>query len=324
MSPNSLLSLADLSAVPGTKTAAISTIQIKGVDVHLPVYLINGAQSGPTLVVTAGIHGGEYPCVEAATRLGQLIDPTRLSGRMIILPSANPVAFKTRSIYITPVDGLNLNRQFPGDPDGTFTRAWADWLFNNVILQADMYIDMHGGDMIEALVPFVSYNLTGDARVDQIASDMADVYGIRATLVKDDPGSLSGTTYAAAAKAGVPALLTEAGGQGVWHESEVDILQSGVRRVMSRFDMYEAISDQGEAAERLSGWSWLSAETGGLFYPTVNIGDEVHKGQDLGCIKDIFGKMLQTTESPVSGQILFLVTSLAMNQGDPLMAIAYK
>ena len=324
MSDSSLLVLSDLQAPVGTKVAAKTKVTVQDIDVQLPVYLINGAFPGPTLVVTAGIHGGEYPCVEAATRLGQLIDPAKFRGKMIILPSANPIAFKARSIYITPVDGLNLNREFPGDPNGTFTRAWADWLFNNVILQADMYIDMHGGDMIEALVPFVSYNITGDSQIDQTASTMADVYGIRAVLVKDDPGSLSGTTYAAAARARVPALLTEAGGQGVWRESEVDILQSGVRRVMGHFDMYEPISDPGEAAERMSGWSWLSAETDGLFYAAVQIGDTVEKGQFLGEIKTIFGETLQTSISPVSGEILFLVTSLAMNEGDPLMAIAYR
>jgi predicted deacylase len=323
MSLNSNLSLSDLIAEPGTKVAAKTTINIQGVDVHLPVYLINGSEAGPTLVVTAGIHGGEYPCVEAATRLGQLIEPQQLKGRMIIIPSANPVAFKARSIYITPVDGLNLNRQFPGDENDTFTRAWAAWLFNNVMKQADMYIDMHGGDMIEALIPFVSYNITGNPAVDDTASAMADSYGIRAVLVKNDPGGLGGTTYAAAAQAGIPALLTEAGGQGVWRESEVDILQSGVRRVMSRFNMYESIPDPGEKAERLSGWSWLTAQEDGLFYPEVSIGDNVVAGQNLGRIADIFGETLQDVVCPASGEILFLVTSLAMNAEDPLMAIAY-
>jgi len=323
MNLNSAFGLADLSAEPGCKVAARTNITIKGVDVSLPVFLVNGAHDGPTLVVTAGIHGGEYPCVEAAARLGRTLDATELHGQMIIIPSANPVAFKARSIYITPVDGLNLNRQFPGDPDGTFTRAWAAWLMENVITKGDMYIDMHGGDMIEALVPFVSYNITGDEGVDSTASAMADAYGIRAVLVKDDPGGLSGTTYAAAARAGVPALLTEAGGQGVWHEDEVDILQNGVRRVMSQFNMYPAISDQGEKAQRLSGWSWLSSDTEGLFYCKVGIGDMVEEGQDLGRVADIFGNTLQELVSPASGEILFLVTSLAMNEGDPLMAIAY-
>jgi predicted deacylase len=317
------LTLADLEAAPGERVAGYTLVDIKGVEVRLPVFLVNGLKDGPKLVVSAGIHGGEYPCVEAAARLGQTLNPVELSGQVLILPSANPVAFKARSIYITPPDGLNLNRQFPGDPDGSFTQGWAAWLFENVLSQADMYIDMHGGDMIEALVPFVSFNITGDDEVDQTARAMAEAYGIRAMLVKRDVGGLAGTTYASAARAGVPALLTEAGGQGVWDEENVAILQDGVRRVMARFGMYPPIEDAGETAQELGGWSWLTSEADGLFYPTVAVGDQVVKGQDLGRVADIFGRTLQEATSPVSGEILFLVTSLAMNVGDPLMAIAY-
>jgi predicted deacylase len=320
----STLKFGNLKADPGEAAQGWVDVAVKGVDVHLPVYLINGSGDGPRLLVSAGIHGGEYPCVEAATRLGRAVDPAALKGQLIVLPSANPIAFRARSIYVTPVDGLNLNRQFPGDPEGTFTRAWAAWLFENAISKADLYIDMHGGDMIEALVPFVSFNITGDDQVDRTARAMAEAYGIRAMLVKHDAGGLAGTTYAAAARAGIPALLTEAGGQGVWDEENVAILLNGVRRVMHRFDMYEAIPDPGEPAEEMGGWAWLTSEADGLYYPTVSVGDHVEKGQGVGRVADIFGDTLQQIASPVSGEILFLVTSLAMNTGDPLMAIAYR
>lgn len=318
------LSLAHISAEPGNSTHGFVDVEVKGQTVRVPVFLINGAHPGPRLVVTAGIHGGEYPCVEAAIRLGRSIDASALKGQMIVVPSANPVAFKARSIYITPPDGLNLNRQFPGDPDGSFTRVWADWLFRNVITAGDMYIDMHGGDMIEALVPFVAITLTGDEAVDSTAERMARAYGIRAFLAKEGVGPIGGTTTGSAAVAGVPALLTEAGGQGVWHESEVDILQDGVRRVMAEFDMYPAIDAPGEKAERLGGWDWLRADVDGLFYPSVEIGEQVEKGQRVGEIKDVFGESLRTYGAPVGGEVLFLVTSLAMNEGDPLMSIAWK
>lgn len=317
------LSLAHLSVEPGNATHGLVPVTIAGIDVQVPVFLINGAQNGPRLVVTAGIHGGEYPCVEAAIRLGRTIDPASLAGQMIVVPSCNPVAFKARSIYITPPDGLNLNRQFPGDPEGSFTRAWADWLFRNVITAGDMYIDMHGGDMIEALVPFVAITVVGKPEVDATAERMARAYGIRAFLAKQGTGPIGGTTTGSAAEAGVPALLTEAGGQGVWHESEVAILYDGVRRVMSEFDMYAGIDDAGETAQRLGGWDWLRADVDGLFYPTVGIGDQVQEGQLVGSIKDIFGETLREYHAPVAGEVLFLVTSLAMNQGDPLMSIAW-
>jgi predicted deacylase len=323
MTDSSVFSLEHLQASPGSRAAGIVHVTIAGVDVALPAFLVNGVGDGPTLVLTAGIHGGEYPCVEAAARIGRTLDPASLRGRMLIVPSANPIAFRARSIYVTPVDGKNLNRMFPGDAEGTFTEAWARWLFENVIMRGDMYIDLHGGDMIEALVPFVSFNLTGDGEVDVVAEKMARSFGIRAVLVKDDPGGLAGTTYAAAARAGVPALLAEAGGQGVWHEREVNVLRGGVRRVMAAFDMIDPVDDPGEEPEIMAGWHWLTSEADGLFYPTVEVGDHVREGQDLGRVADMFGETRQRVSAPASGEILFLVTSLAMNAGDPLMAIAY-
>ena len=320
---NASLSVADLSVHPGQRIADRLCLTVAGVEVDLPLFLLNGTHPGPTFVLTAGIHGGEYPCVEAAARLGQTLDPADLHGQLIILPSANPIAFASRSIFITPIDGKNLNRVFPGNPDGTFTEAWAYWLFNKVMRQADYYIDLHGGDMVEALVPFVAYTLTGNPEVDEPARAMGRIFGIRAVLQNNDPGGLGGATFAAAARAGIPALLAEAGGQGVWNESDVGILHAGVRRVLAHFGMYPPIEDSGEPIELLTGWAWLRAKYNGVFYPNVTIGANVMEGQDLGRIADLFGNTLQSITAPASGEILFLLTSLAINDGDPIMAIAY-
>lgn len=315
------LTVAGLTAAPGECIAQHVTITVVGVAVELPLFLINGAHPGPTLVVTAGIHGSEYPCVEAAARLGQTLDPAALHGQMIILPSANPLAFRSRSIYVTPPDGKNLNRQFPGSATGTFTEAWAYWLFQHIISQGDYYIDLHGGDMIEALVPFVSWLCVGNAEVDEAARAMADTFGISYILEIKEP--LAGTTFCAAAEAGIPALLAEAGGQGVWDETSVAVLQNGVRRVMAHLNMYEPIAEPGEPPVQLKGWSWLRSEVNGLYYPEVAVGEQVKAGQDVGRIADVFGNTLQSITAPADGVVLFLVTSLAINTGDPLMAIAY-
>jgi uncharacterized protein len=317
-----VLTLADLSIEPGQRLARMVAIQVAGVEVHLPVYLINGAGPGKTLVLTAGIHGAEYPCVEAALRLGQTLDPASLRGKVIIVPSANPVAFAARSIYVSPPDGKNLNRQFPGEAGGTFSQALAHWLFTHLIRQGDAYIDLHGGDMIEALVPFVMYQLTGQEELDAVSESMALSFGIRHVLRGQRTSGIGGATHVAAANAGVPAILAEAGGQGVWDEESVGILVQGVRRVMATLDMIESAERPGEAPVILPGWSWLRAEANGLFYPSVHIGDRVKAGQDLGRVADFFGVTLQSIQAPQDGIVLFLVTSLAMNAGDPLLAIA--
>ena len=130
---NSNLTLSNLMAVPGERSAQELPVRLAGVEIKVPVVLINGTEPGPTFCVTAAIHGAEYPCVEAAKRLALTLDPERLRGQVIVVPIVNPVAFRARSIYVTPLDGKNLNRQFPGKEQGTFSEALAYWLFNQVI-----------------------------------------------------------------------------------------------------------------------------------------------------------------------------------------------
>jgi len=294
------------------------TTKVTGVEVQHPLFLINGARPGPTLVVTAGIHGAEYASVEAALRLGQTLPADTLQGQVIVLPIANPAAFAARSIYVTPPDGKNLNRQFPGAAQGTYSQALAYWLFDQVIRRADAYIDLHGGDLIEALVPFVIHFPTGHPTLDQASTDMARAFGIEYVLQGNTPGS----AYAAAAQANIPAILAEAGGQGIWSEENIELLHQGVRRVMAHLGMIESVPATTPTPVMLDRWAWLRAESDGVFYPQVVAGGQVSAGQDLGRVADVFGHTLQSLVAPMDGVVLFLVTSLAMNKGDPLLAIA--
>ena len=102
------IKIADYVVNPGEKLVVEHTITIKGDEVTFPLFVINGEKPGPRLAVTAGIHGAEYASVAAALQVGQNITPDQLSGQLIIVPVANMPAFKARSIYICPLDGINL------------------------------------------------------------------------------------------------------------------------------------------------------------------------------------------------------------------------
>jgi predicted deacylase len=314
------LSIAGLSVASNQKISEIVPISVGGVDINFPLYLINGARPGPRLVITAGIHGAEYPCIEAATRLGRSLDPSAISGQVVIAPIANPISFAARSIYVSPQDNKNLNRQFPGDPDGTFSQALAFWLFTQIISVADYYIDLHGGDMIEALMPFGCYVETGQAELDGKAEALAIHFGLPYLALKER-SSIAGTTHMAAADAQIPALLAEAGGQGLLTEADVLTLESGVRRVMGSLAMLADVPLLPSSPEQFGSWRWLRSQVAGLYYPIVKVGEEVFAGQDLGRVADVFGATLQPLHAPVDGRVLFLVTSLAINANDPLLAI---
>ena len=141
-------------------------IPVPGIEFQLPVTLVNGREDGPRVTVTGGIHGAEYPGIEAAIRLGANLDPSKVKGSIIVVHVSNPPAFFARSIYVGPMDGKNLNRVFPGDPDGTASDKIAHALFTNVIKGSDYYMDLHGGDMIEKLIPFTIFCGEGDAKVE--------------------------------------------------------------------------------------------------------------------------------------------------------------
>ncbi|MCJ7700978.1 MAG: succinylglutamate desuccinylase/aspartoacylase family protein, partial [Anaerolineales bacterium] len=278
-----------LSARLGETVTGVNTFEINGEAYHLPVYLINGAEEGPTLVLTGGVHAAEYASIAAALELGQTLNPKEIKGQVIVVPVINQAGFPVRSIYVNPMDGVNLNRVFPGKADGGISEQIAAWVFENVMKQGDYYIDLHGGDLVEALVPFTIFPETGDEKVDKDSLALAEVFGIE-YLVRKVGGS--GSTFTAVAAAGIPAILVESGGQGIWPRQDVVRLIEGVQRVMTHFGMVENGDLEPVKTKVLEHFIWLRSEHDGFWYPAVEVGDQVAEGQVLGVVKDVWGNVL--------------------------------
>jgi len=268
-------------------------------------------------VVTAGIHAAEYASIAAALELGRSLDPGSLSGRVIVVPIVDMPAFTARSIYVCPLDGKNPNRVFPGNPHGSASEQIADWVFRNVMSQATHYVDLHGGDLIEALVPFTIFFRTGDNRVDEASLEMARVFGIQFLVCSETPGS----TFCAASRAGIPSILTEAGGQGIWTAEDVHCHTNGLNRLMRHLKMIPGNAPETVPCTLLERFLWLRSEQDGFWYPAVAVNDQVKAGQNLGVVKNYEGEVLQTAISPADGIVLFIVSSLAINRSDPLLAV---
>ena len=297
---------------------------------HPELTVIRGREPGPILGVIAGVHGAEYSSIEAAKRLSLMIQPDDLQGALIICPLVNVAAFRARSIYVNPLDAVNLNRVFPGRPGGTVTEQLADALSRTVIEPCDAFIDLHGGDMIEALIPFVIFYRGRDESVSSASQAMAGRYGITNVISGHTPGS----SYEAAAARGKPAILAEAGQQGVVSEYAVRLHIRGVYRVLDHLHLLSEEGRQRFAAWERSAelapvgdpvyhppWEWMNAESGDMWYPEVTCGDEVAAGQRVGQITRLSGEVTQEVVAPVRGRVMFLVTSLAINPGSPLLAI---
>lgn len=312
------LEVASISVPPGQRGQRVLDLEFSGSATKLPLFVLNGAQKGPTLVVTAGIHGAEYVGIEAAYRLALSTDPLLLRGQLIISPISSMGAFKKRAIYLCPPDDKNLNRMFPGDPKGSFAQQLAHWIFSQLIGRADFYLDLHGGDLNEALEPFCIVRRSGNAELDEKSLALARVMGLPYVV----HSVVQGSTYAAASAAGIPAVLAEVGGQGLWPEDQVQQMGQAVQRAMAHLGLTSVAAPPAPAAVRvLEEMIWMRSEHDGLFRPSVKVGDEVLAGQSLGHVADYLGRQVQAVDAPAAGTVLFLVTTLAMNQGDPLLAI---
>jgi predicted deacylase len=232
--------------------------------------------------------------------------------------SPTPAAFAARSIYINPLDGRNLNRAFPGNAAGSASERIADWIVREVMTDSDAFVDMHCGDMNEALVPFNGIEETGDPAVDDVARAMAAAYGLDYLVVGPLPGSATTT----ATDLGIPAVVGEVGGQGLWPADNVARHADGLRRALGAVGLRSSAGDPpAPDMRRVDSNIWLRSDFFGFWHVAVRPGDAVRAGQPVGEVQDPFGTVLQAVTAPADGTVLFIVSSLAINAGDPLLAI---
>jgi uncharacterized protein len=238
------------------------------------------------------------------------------------MPVLNLPAFWQRSMFVCPVDNVNPNRVFPGDPQGTYSEQMVHALLNEFIVHADAYIDLHGGDIPEALVPF-SICRKGDEPADIKAVELARVFGLPYLLTVDRPiqQSKGSSSFVAAAERGVPGVLAEAGGVGQLQQEAVGLLTDGVHRVMAHLGMHEATASAAPPPTVLTAFEWLYTQHAGMFYPSVTVDDEVQAGQEIGAVGSLFGETLERIIAPVTGRVLFLTINPAVRANGLLMGI---
>jgi predicted deacylase len=287
--------------------------RIRPIDgVEIPFGIVEGTEPGPTLLVTAGVHGSEFCGIETALRLLRT-PPERIRGMLVVLPIVNAKGFRARSIYVMPEDGRNLNRMFPGKADGTASERLAHWLVTDVYPHADAYIDLHSGDLDEALVPFTLFP-SGNAKGEALAA----AFGLKVAV---EAGG-EGYTINAASRIGLPGIIAEVGGNGLWSEALVGEMSAGIARVMTHLGMLrEEVEPAPRTPETVTMWV-PAASCDGLWYPAKELFDRVATGEALGEICDEFGAVLATIRSEKSGFLLYRLTSLSVNRGEALLGVA--
>ncbi len=303
-----------ISCPDGKKTTGY--LQPQGTEIRIPVTMICGQRQGPDILLTGGVHGGEYPCIETAIRLGMELSPEVVCGNLAILHPVNPPAFFAKLQYYGPSDGKNLNRVFPGKALGTTSERIAH-MVHQLQREASFYLDLHGGDIHEALVPFVIFSHLGGAETAEKAKAAASALGFPYLV-----GSYSDTgSVGAAAKAGVPGFLAELGQCGRWSEPEVSQYMQAVKNALRHLGVLDGAPSPTPEITCFEKMLVVQAIHQGCWYPEVRLEQWVNKGDRLGEIRDFFGRPLSSYFAEESGLVLYLVTSLAITEGDPLLAL---
>ena len=289
-------------------------------DLEWPCLEVTGAHDGPKLCILGGIHGCEYSSIAAVVRVVRGLEPARLSGSVVAVPIVNLPAFRTRTPFISPPDGKNLNRCFPGDPDGTFSDQLAHHVFTELIAPAGALIDLHGGDLVEALEPFTIYD---SSPVDATTRAMAIAYGLPYVVCTEREGAaIGGTTCGAAADAGVPGITPEVGGCGLLEEDAIAAHVQGTQNVMRSLGMLEGEVEPASVPQRsVDRFVWLRCREAGWWQPSVRVGDEVPAGGRLGAVLDLFGDELEVITAPEAGVPLFITSSPAVADDGLLLGL---
>jgi predicted deacylase len=286
-----------------------------------PFIAITGREPGPSVLITAGIHASEYTGTDAAISLGRSLVPAEIRGTVLILPLLNVPGFYERSIYVNPEDNDNLNRLFPGDPQGSWGQRFAHRLLHEILTAFDHSIDLHAGDLVEDLTPFVIYRETGDAQLDAKITRMVNAYGAPWAVKSSPTGERPGSLFAVAALNGVAAMLAESGGNGLLKEPDVARHVRGVTNILRAIEVLDGPPDPVPPTHVLKSFDWLRSPAEGLFRCAVHVDQRVKKGDIVGELVDLVGDPIATVHAPVTGIVLFVVTSPAMKKDGLLLAI---
>lgn len=313
-------------ARPSSKNLRIDFSDEQGNKTHLPISIIKGKEEGPVFTIIAGVHGFEYPPIVATQALLKEIEPEKLKGSLIIIPIASMGAFFARTPFNSPEDKVNLNNAFPGKANGSITEQKAHFITSHIIPLTDVFLDIHGGDAPEDLIPFVCYyNNTRKAEQTALAKKLCENSGFE--YVVSYPFNISDTepakyAFKQAAQDGKTALSIECGKLGNVQEDHVDLIKKSVYNMLATMDMYPVASGPHPNIIYRNSQSYIKSKVRGIFYSRYKAGDTVKKGEVVGHTTDEFGNILEEYKAPNDGIILYKLATPPIDVNNTVMCIS--
>ncbi|MBT8251135.1 MAG: succinylglutamate desuccinylase/aspartoacylase family protein [Acidimicrobiia bacterium] len=286
---------------------------MSGTPVALPVVALHGIEEGPTVWLSAAIHGDEVEGVEIIRRVMDVLDPKVMVGTVLAVPVANVHGFNSGDRYLP--DRRDLNRSFPGSARGSLASRIANLLMSEVVSRCAVGIDLHTGS---------------DQRINlpQIRADLDDPATLKLAQVFDPPIAIharvrDGSLRQAATDTGSSVLLYEGGEASRFDAESIEAGTSGVLRVLSHLGMIDVSHPEprGTLLSRKS--RWMRATSSGILHLDVELGDTVDDGQLIATITDPFGKRLGRVRSSSAGLVIGHTQHPLVNRGDAVAHIAF-
>jgi predicted deacylase len=320
--PRPTLAVGTAKASRGQKAIGVIAVP-PGTDAgtNIPVVVVHGARPGRVLALVAGAHGTEYASIVALEKLIALLDPAQLSGTVIIVPLVNLASFAQKIAHINPVDGKNMNRFYPGNPNGTQTERASFAMTREVVEQCDHLIDLHGGDIDESLRPYSYWTVTGNQRQDEVSREMTLAFGLDTIIISADrPKDAAASRYLenTASTRGKPSLTAEAGHAGTVETDDVNALVAGCLSVMRYLQILPGLPSVVEHPVWIERIAPVTSEQTGMFYPMVKRGAYVEKGMLVGYVTDYFGKTIFEARAPEAGVVLYIRAVPSMTKGEAI------
>ncbi len=278
----------------------------------LPVEVAHGRRAGPSLFLTAVVHGDELNGLEIIRRVMQKVYPAKLAGTLITVPVVNVFGFIGGSRYLP--DRRDLNRSFPGSRTGSLASRLAYLVMREVVGNATHGIDLHTGSGHRTNVPQTRSNLD-----DPETQRLALAFGAPVT-VHTLPAK--GSLRRAATEQGRTVLLYEAGEALRFEEESIAAGVRGVWRVMTALGMHRRKpADHTPKTRVVRKSAWIRARRTGVLRLTARLGQAVEAGETLGVIADAFGSGATTVRAPSDGVVIGAMKLPLVHQGDAIVHV---
>lgn len=285
---------------------------MSGTPVALPVLVLHGRHDGPTIWLSAVVHGDELCGVEIIRRVLERIDTGELRGTIIAVPIVNVHGFNTGDRYLP--DRRDLNRAFPGSPRGPLASRVANLMMTEVIGRCEVGIDLHTGSDHRINLPQIRGDLDNPA-VLRLAQAFAAPVSLHAR-VRDR------SMREAATEAGATVLLYEGGEAHRFDETSIVAGTEGCLRVLAHLDMIDQAPPAMAETTLTRSSKWMRAMRSGILHLDVGLGDAVATGEVLSTVHDPFGKRLGTVKSRTTGVVIGHTQHPLVNRGDAVVHVA--